>query len=69
MGPYEKIYKELSQRLSDEEIADGYLIPADLSAEESAVAEAELRAYRLERLNNRTESDMTTSNACWKGNG
>lgn len=69
MGPYEKIYNELSQRLSDEEIADGYFIPADLSAEESAVAEAELRAYRLERLNNRTESDMTTSNACWKGNG
>jgi hypothetical protein len=61
MGPYEKIYNELSQRLSDEEIADGYLIPADLSAEESAVAEAELRAYRLERLSNRTESDRVLS--------
>jgi plasmid maintenance system antidote protein VapI len=61
MSDYGKKYEELRRRLSEEEIAEGYLIPADLSDEEKEIAEREIKEYRLERLKNRTESERILS--------
>ena len=55
MSKYEKIYQKLRKTLTDEEIADSMLIPADLTAEEKKKADAELRAFRFKLLNERTE--------------
>lgn len=55
MTDYEKIYQKLSKHLSDQEIADAMMIPADLSAEERRKADEELRAFRFKLLSERTE--------------
>lgn len=61
MSEYKKIYEDLSGRLAQEEIAEGYLIPADLNEAEREIAEKEIRDYRLERLRNRTETERLLS--------
>lgn len=55
MNDFEKQYKKLSEEFTVEEIAEGYMIPALLSAEEKEASEAEIRKIRFERLNSRTE--------------
>ena len=55
MKKYEKIYHELRKEYTDEEIAESILIPADLTAEEKAVADEEMRAFRFKLLREQTE--------------
>lgn len=61
MGKYEKIYQKLRKTLTDEEIADSMLIPADLTVEEKKKADAELRAFRFKLLNEMTEEQRIYS--------
>ena len=61
MKKYEKIYKELSKKYTDEEIADSMLIPADLTEEELKQANEELREFRFKLLRERTEEQRIYS--------
>lgn len=61
MGKYEKIYQKLRKTLTDEEIADSMLIPADLTPEEKKKADEELRAFRFKLLNEMTEEQRVYS--------
>ncbi|MEM6261960.1 MAG: hypothetical protein AAGI38_05595 [Bacteroidota bacterium] len=54
---YEEIYQQLRKQYSDEEIAESMLIPADLTKEEQAEADRQMREIRMERLQNMTEED------------
>jgi hypothetical protein len=47
---YEQYYQEMKKRLSDEEIAESALIPADLSEVERAESETAFQKLRFERL-------------------
>lgn len=55
MKDYQKIYEKLQQQFTAEEIAEGYLIPAQLSVEEQEESNQELLKFRMERLANRSE--------------
>ena len=61
MKKYEKIYKELRKKYSDEEIADSMLIPQDLSESEQKKADEELRAFRFKLLREQTEEQRIFS--------
>lgn len=61
MKKYEKIYKELSKKYTDEEIADSMLIPTDLTEEELKQANEELREFRFKLLRERTEEQRIYS--------
>lgn len=61
MKKYEKIYKELRKKYTDEEIADSMLIPADLTEEEKEKANEELRAFRFKLLSEMTEEQRIFS--------
>ena len=61
MGKYEEIYQKLRKELTDEEIADSMLIPADLSPEEEKKANEELRAFRFKLLANMSEEQRIYS--------
>lgn len=61
MKKYEKIYKELKKKYTDEEIADSMLIPQDLSNEEQKIANEELKAFRFKLLRERTEEQRIYS--------
>lgn len=61
MKKYEKIYKSLRKNYSDEEIADSMLIPADLTEEERAKADEELKAFRFKLLREQTEEQRILS--------
>ena len=61
MKKFEKIYKELRQKYTDEEIAESMLIPQDLTAEETQNANEELLAFRLKLLNEQTEEQRLYS--------
>ena len=61
MKKYEKIYHELRKEYTDEEIAESILIPADLTAEEKAVADEEMRAFRFKLLREQTEEQRIFS--------
>lgn len=52
---YEHYYEEMRKRLTDEEIAESVLIPADLSEAEQKEAEEAFRKIRFERLGQMTE--------------
>lgn len=54
-GKYEKIYEELRKQFSDEEIAEGYAFPEDLSEEKRNEIEEEFRFLRLKALKEKTE--------------
>lgn len=58
MNDYKKIYEKLSQQLTDEEIADAMLIPANLTAEEQKEADEQLRAFRFKLLAEKTEEQQ-----------
>jgi plasmid maintenance system antidote protein VapI len=55
MKKFEKIYKTLRKKYSDEEIADSMLIPKDLSPEELSQVNEELLAFRYKLLSEQTE--------------
>ncbi len=61
MKKYEKIYKELRKKYSDEEIATSMLIPQDLSEEERKKSEEEIRAFRFKLLRERTKEQRVYS--------
>jgi len=55
MNKYEKIYKELRKKYSDEEISNSMLIPKDLSPSETKQANEELLSFRFKLLYKQTE--------------
>ena len=57
----EKLYKELSEQYTDEELAEAFVFPHGLSKEEKAVADEELRKLRFELLENQTEEERIFS--------
>jgi len=61
MKKYERIYKQLRKKYSDEEIADSMLIPEDLTDEEQIIADEELKAFRFKLLKERTEDQRIYS--------
>ena len=61
MKKYEKIYHELRKEYTDEEIAESILIPADLTAEEKAAADEEMKAFRFKLLQEQTEEQRIFS--------
>ncbi len=58
---YDRIYQTLRKKYSDEEIADSTLIPADLTTDEQQEAQQQMRAFRLESLQNMTEEEQVLS--------
>ena len=52
---YEEIYKKLRKEYTDAEIAEGYLIPPDLTEEEEKKIQEEIRELRFKQLRERTE--------------
>lgn len=50
MSKNERIYLELRKHLTDQEIAESYVFPADLEQQEKESIEAEFRALRLKSL-------------------
>ena len=62
MKKSEKIYKELSEKYTDEEIAESFVFNEDLNPEEQRKVEEEFRRIRMERLKNMSESDILTAN-------
>ena len=63
MDGYKKIYKELQTRYTDEEIAEGFMIPAQSLAEVSEADSAEFLKQRLKLLEERTEEDRAIAEA------
>lgn len=61
MNNYDEIYKELRKKYTDEEIAEGYMIPATLTEEEQRKSDEEFRKLRFELLNKRTEKQRVLS--------
>ena len=61
MSKYEEIYQRLSKHLTDEEIAESMLIPADLTEEEQKQANEELSVFRFKLLAERTEEQRIYS--------
>jgi len=55
MSKYERIYKQLLKKYTDEEIADSMLIPPDLTDEERKKADEDLLAFRRKLLKEQTE--------------
>ncbi len=58
---YEEIYKKLREEYTDAEIAEGYLIPPDLTEEEELEIQAEIREVRFKLLKERTEEQRLLS--------
>ena len=54
---YEKIYQNLKEKLSDEEIVDSVLIPADLNSTEKEELALDMKEIRFQRLRETTEKD------------
>ncbi len=61
MKKYEKLYKELRKKYTDEEIADSMMIPEDLTEEEMEKANEELRELRFKLLRETTEEQRVFS--------
>lgn len=57
MSNYESIYQALKAQFTDEEIAEGYLIPADLTPDQAKESAESFRKIRLAALENRTAED------------
>ena len=47
MKKYERLYRELRKKYTDEEIADSMLLPADLTEGEKQKADEELKASKV----------------------
>jgi len=61
MKKYEKIYKQLRKKYTDEEIADSMLIPQDMTEEELKESNEELKRFRFKLLRERTEEQRIYS--------
>lgn len=61
MSKYEKIYQQLREEFSDEEIAAGYVFPDDLDQKEKEEIEEEFKKLRLKALRERTEEQRLLS--------
>lgn len=61
MNKYEKIYQQLREEFSDEEIAAGYIFPDDLDQKEKEEIEREFKKLRLKALRERTEEQRLLS--------
>jgi len=61
MKKYEKIYKELRKKYSDEEIADSMMIPQDMTEDELKKSNREIKAFRFKLLSDRTEEQRVHS--------
>jgi plasmid maintenance system antidote protein VapI len=61
MKEFEKIYTELKNQYTDQEIADSILIPQNLSSLEAEKANEELKAFRLKLLREQTEEQRIYS--------
>ncbi len=61
MMSYKKIYERLKEKLTDEEIAEAFMIPEDLTEEEEKKAHEEIAAFRFKLLKERTEQDRLLS--------
>jgi plasmid maintenance system antidote protein VapI len=57
----EKLYHELSEQFTDQELAEGYVFPVELEEEEKEAIEAEFRALRFKALKERTEEQRLLS--------
>ncbi len=55
MKKYEKFYKELRKKYTDQEIAESMLIPEDLTPQEQDKAKEALLAFRFKLLKEQTE--------------
>ena len=56
MDPYQQTYEELKSLLSEEEIADGYMIPEMLSEKEQQESDESLRMRRFQLMEKRSEN-------------
>lgn len=61
MDHYEEVYQKLREQYTDEEIAEGFMIPATLTKEEQKISDEEFKRIRFELLNNRTEKQRLMS--------
>jgi len=57
----EKLYEELSNQYTAEELAEAFVFPHGLSKEEKALADEKLRKLRFELLKNRKKEDKIYS--------
>lgn len=55
------LYKELSKKYSDEEIAESFVFPDELTGQEKYEADKEFRRLRFELLKNQTEGERIFS--------
>lgn len=58
---YEKIYQKIRKRLTDQEIAESMMIPADLTEAEKVELAKEMREIRFKKLAESTEEDFIMS--------
>lgn len=61
MNDYDKIFKELQEKYTVEEIAEAYMIPKTLSPEERKKGDEEFLKLRLEMRKHRTQKQMLLS--------
>lgn len=54
----EEVYRKLKETLTDEEIVDSAMIPADLTDAEREEADEEIKRVRLQQLRNQSETDQ-----------
>ena len=55
---YDKIYNQLKNQYTDEEIVDATLIPADLTKKEAARLAMEMKAIRMQKLSETTAQEQ-----------
>lgn len=61
MNHYEEVYRKLKEKYTDEEIAEGFMIPQTMTEEEQKISDEEFRKIRFRLLNNRTEKQRLMS--------
>lgn len=62
MKKSEKIYKELREKYTDEEIVENFVFNEDLDPAEQKKVDEEFRRIRMERLKNMSEFDILAAN-------
>ena len=58
---YDKIYNQLKNQYTDEEIVDAALIPADLTKNEAVTLAMEMKAIRMQKLSETTPEEQLLS--------
>ena len=62
MKKSDKIYKQLREQYTDEEIVESFVFNETLSPEEQKKVDVEFRRLRMEQLKNRSEGDILAAN-------